>query len=344
MTSEHPSCSETALELLPMSVIMFDESRDLLGMNAAATEMMARINEEALILTLADIEELFGLQPLEPQAAMQRNEVTYNGIALSITRKRVDSGPMRGFLVILTDISGEKRQIAGIHRQTSDLLWKFRSRITPVLNALNLIHDYRDGIDEASLKELINNSRYEIFQIERYLDNFRDLSLINANELKSALCFEEVALEGIVARACRNLDQFSAYTGRKGRIAAAIDPVAMVRTDVERAGRIIESLLINAIIYSDEDKEIAIRSTVDEQEIVCAISDSGFGIVAQDQAKIFNYAFRGENAKRTDYNGLGCELFLARHVLLQMDASISFESREGVGTTFSIAFPRPEVG
>jgi signal transduction histidine kinase len=338
MSNEHPSCAETALELLPASVVLFDESQDILGMNSAATALISRINEEALILTLSDIEELFGLLPLDLQNTMQLNEVTRNGIVVSITRKRVTNDPMRGFLVILDDVTGEKQQIAGIHRQTSDLLWKLRSRITPVLNALSLMHDYREGIDEASLKELINNSRYEIFQVERYLDNFRDLSLLNANELKQALDIEQVSLCAIVAQACRNLEQFTAYTGKNRPITAAIDPGVRVKTDAERARRIIESLLINAIVYSDEGTVIDIAVKEDGHEVVCTITDAGYGITHQDQAKIFNYAFRGENAKKTDYNGLGCELFLARHILLQMGASITFESREGVGSTFEITF------
>ena len=113
-----------------------------------------------------------------------------------------------------------------------------------------------------------------------------------------------------------------------------------VKADKQRITRIIESLVLNAIIYSGESVTVAVSASEREDDLCLEIKDNGFGISDADQPGIFSYGFRGKNALKTDYCGMGCELYVARRILAHANASLSFTSKENEGATFEICFQK----
>jgi signal transduction histidine kinase len=79
--------------------------------------------------------------------------------------------------------------------------------------------------------------------------------------------------------------------------------------------------------------------TQGEDCFVVAVSDTGCGIPASQQAKIFTKFFRADNAREmhTDGNGLG--LYIVKSVLDSSGGLLWFHSEENKGTTFYAAIP-----
>jgi len=71
------------------------------------------------------------------------------------------------------------------------------------------------------------------------------------------------------------------------------------------------------------------------------ISDQGIGIPASQQARIFGRFARAENAQSYGIGGTGLGLYLCRELVERQGGHIWFESAEGKGSTFWIAFPLP---
>lgn len=100
---------------------------------------------------------------------------------------------------------------------------------------------------------------------------------------------------------------------------------------------ILSNLVHNAIKYSSENSVIDVKISQNESETTFKIVDNGIGIPKKDQKNIFNRYFRAENALLTQGTGIG--LNIVKSHIENLNGSISFTSKENVGTTFTINLP-----
>jgi len=118
----------------------------------------------------------------------------------------------------------------------------------------------------------------------------------------------------------------------------AQEPALVGAWDAARLARVLDNLLGNAVKYSPNGGEIAVRLMRDGPWAVLTVADHGLGIPAEDRSRIFERFQRGRNvAGRVAGSGVG--LAGVRHVVEQHGGSIAVESQEGVGSTFTVRLP-----
>ncbi len=109
--------------------------------------------------------------------------------------------------------------------------------------------------------------------------------------------------------------------------------------------RILMNILSNAVKYNKENGDIYIscREIVSEQpemmtmEFVCR--DTGIGMSEAFQKQIFEPFAQEDVGSRTKYAGTGLGMPITKKLVEKMGGTISFESKEGTGTTFVIRIP-----
>jgi signal transduction histidine kinase len=114
--------------------------------------------------------------------------------------------------------------------------------------------------------------------------------------------------------------------------------------DGPRVSRVIANLLSNAVKYSPNGGTITVNVAPDEGGwVTIGVRDEGLGIPAADLDHVFERFERGSNvAGRIAGSGLG--LAGAKQIVEQHGGTISVESTEGSGATFSIRLPLVPVG
>jgi signal transduction histidine kinase len=121
--------------------------------------------------------------------------------------------------------------------------------------------------------------------------------------------------------------------------------------DQRRLGRVLANLLMNAIKFSPNGGEIMVRIAREPaadtsgpgtaEKVSIAVHDQGVGIPAADLPRMFERFHRATNViGRIGGSGIG--LFGARRIIEQHGGTISVESEEGVGSTFTVRLPRHE--
>lgn len=101
----------------------------------------------------------------------------------------------------------------------------------------------------------------------------------------------------------------------------------------------IYNLCENAIKYNKKDGYVWISVQKEEQKIVVSISDSGIGIPASAQARVFERFYRVDKSHSKAVSGTGLGLSIVKHGAALHHAEVELESEEGEGTTITLTFP-----
>jgi signal transduction histidine kinase len=119
----------------------------------------------------------------------------------------------------------------------------------------------------------------------------------------------------------------------------AASPVFHANIDAARITRMVGNLLSNALKYSPAGSTIWVRLAREEgttgPEAVIAVRDAGIGVPAADLPHIFDRFHRARNVVG-HIQGTGIGLASARGIVEQHGGTITVESVEGAGATFTI--------
>ena len=119
-----------------------------------------------------------------------------------------------------------------------------------------------------------------------------------------------------------------------------------VRGDAERVRQIMGNLVDNAYHYTPENGQITVHlHSANGSEVQVDVEDSGVGISEEDQARIFDRFYRGEDPLVLATPGTGLGLAIVRQLVEMHDGRIWLESGgEGRGSTFSFTLPVDKKG
>ncbi|TNJ47249.1 GHKL domain-containing protein [Tamlana fucoidanivorans] len=100
--------------------------------------------------------------------------------------------------------------------------------------------------------------------------------------------------------------------------------------------RVVTNLVKNAIQAMTEEKTPKIEILVSETEIdvLISVTDNGSGVSDESKDKVFEPKFT------TKSSGMGLGLAMVKNIVETYNGSISFDSKDGEGTTFNVSFPK----
>ena len=101
----------------------------------------------------------------------------------------------------------------------------------------------------------------------------------------------------------------------------------------------VRNLIENAIAYSDGNSQVGIGLAVSQNIAEIAVTDSGLGISAEDQKRIFERFYRVDPSRSRQTGGTGLGLSIVKHVAHNHRGEISVFSKVGVGSTFTLRIP-----
>ncbi len=122
----------------------------------------------------------------------------------------------------------------------------------------------------------------------------------------------------------------------------AAEPAIEGLWDAARLERVLANLLGNAVKYSPAGSEVRVtvgrEGTPPDGWAVLRVRDQGIGIPAADQPRIFERFYRAANVAG-QIQGTGIGLAGARQIVEQHGGTITVQSQEGAGSTFTVRLP-----
>jgi signal transduction histidine kinase len=83
---------------------------------------------------------------------------------------------------------------------------------------------------------------------------------------------------------------------------------------------------------------VTVSAAAQDGEVAIAVRDTGIGISADDQTRIFERFYKAAEARGRPGSGLG--LAIVKHIVQAHGGRATVESRPGQGSTFTVVLPR----
>ncbi len=112
-----------------------------------------------------------------------------------------------------------------------------------------------------------------------------------------------------------------------------------VLADKEAMNTVLLNLLDNAVKYAGDSKQITLAASATASDLQINVVDHGIGIPRGEQKKIFRRYYRADQKLSRKHEGCGLGLSIVQSIVRIHGGSVSVQSEEGRGSTFSVHLP-----
>lgn len=236
-------------------------------------------------------------------------------------------------LIVLQDVTELRRAEVARREFVANVSHELR---TPLASIKALVETLRDGAleDAAAAQDFLKRMEVEVDGLAQLVRELLELSRIESGQV--ALRLEPADAQTLIETARERL---LAQADRAGvRLVADVPPgLRKVLADGERIQQVLINLVHNAIKFTPAGGKVTIGAAERDGAIVFSVADTGVGVPAEDQPRIFERFYKADKSRSTGGTGLG--LAVAKHIVQAHGGEIWVESVEGQGATFAFTVP-----
>lgn len=217
---------------------------------------------------------------------------------------------------------------------------ELRTPMTPIKGYVEFLLMGGAGELSEQQNQFVQIIKTNIDRLSILVNDLLDVSRIEAG--KVALSFQPINLNEVINESVQTILQQSSEDQHPVLIdVRAPDNLPSIYGDTERVRQILTNLVDNAYKYSPENSRITINVVEHASEIQVDIIDQGIGIFPDEQTKIFERFYRGENHLVMAAAGTGLGLSIVKELVEMHNGRIWVKSAgvPGEGSTFSFTLP-----
>tara|TARA_B100002051_G_scaffold275927_1_gene321611 strand:- start:2052 stop:3584 length:1533 start_codon:yes stop_codon:yes gene_type:complete len=324
-----------------------EENIGYLAITESANDIRAAINERksfitrtalvvvVVILIFSYVLNRYFLKPI-------KNLVNYTKIIKDKSNKKTNIGTIKirndelGLLSkSLDEMTNElKKRISTAENFSTDLVHEIRNPLASLKSASEIISETED---KKQRDKLINIVTHDVERIERLITDYSQMLKDEA-----AITSEQMNKVNLKLIARSVVDDFnSIYNSKRGisiNLKTNGSEEYIVLGIENRIEQIIANLLENSISFSNDNQEIKVELTKNENgQIYLNVIDQGEGFKEKDTTKIFNRFYSNRPGKFGEHSGLG--LNIVKNLVDLHNAQIFAKNNKDKGANIEIIFP-----
>jgi two-component system, OmpR family, sensor kinase len=240
----------------------------------------------------------------------------------------------------IADLADSFRQMASRLSEAEELERNFLMTVshelrTPLTAIRGHVEALREGLaeDPAARGASLDVIAAEAGRLERLVGDVLDLAKLDTRRF--TVLREEVDMARLLERAYELFGEEAKRRDIHYSQDLAADPVIV--SDGDRVLQIITNLLANAFRWTPDGGRVDLSLNADDGRILVAVEDSGPGIVAEEQERIFRPFWTH------DGKGTGLGLAIARELAFALGGRIELDSELGRGSRFELVLPARPV-
>jgi signal transduction histidine kinase len=259
-----------------------------------------------------------------------------------ITRVPLSSTPghPEGDFYILRD---ESAQLAAQRAQAEFLSQISHELKAPLNTIVTFVEALIDGeeLTDTERKSYFNTLNDEALRMARLIANLMQLSRIQLGNLSAQFGF--VKPSALILQQAEALRAQAEGRGQTLELSVPENLPALYG-DKDLIGVALTNLLANAVKYTGAGGHITVRALADEGGVRIEVADTGIGIPAEEQERVFERFARSSQPEVQAQPGSGLGLALVREIAEIHEGQIQVSSEPGRGSVFRLWLPCREVG
>lgn len=268
-------------------------------------------------------------------------------INLSISDFRINGDVF--FMAFLTDITGRKKIERELIIKEAELLQsklsdekkdeflsiashELKTPLTTIKAYAQLALRMSEGETNKTIKGYLQKIDIHISKLNYLITELLDISKIQAGQF--LLSKTVVAFQPYLTDILQSIQHITTTH----QIQLKTNVSVKVNIDVFRIEQVIINLINNAAKYSPGKQIIEVETYTKNNSVFVSVKDYGIGIPESDLENIFSRFYR-VNGVSQNFSGLGIGLFISKEIIGRHDGTITVQSEEGTGSTFTLSLP-----
>lgn len=250
---------------------------------------------------------------------------------------RSDTGEIMGAVTILQDISHLKELDKMKSEFIAMVAHELRAPIAAIEQQLTVILNRMAGEVTEKQEQLLSRAKKRTKGLLDLIKDLLDLSKIEAGKMVQYK--EPLHLQEVIQRVVE-LMKTEAENKKIDLQLNIPSPISWIHADRNSMEGIFTNLISNAIKYTPEGGKVWVTLSEEGQFVKASVSDTGIGIKKEDIPRIFDKFYRVKTTETRQIVGTGLGLSIVKSIVDAHLGSITIESEEGKGTTFTVFLPK----
>lgn len=244
----------------------------------------------------------------------------------------------RGAIIVLHDIT-EIRRLEKIRSEfVANVSHELKTPITSVKGFAETLLS-GDVPNQATANQFMQIIYDESERLNRLITDLLELSKIEKQAMP--LDITKVNVNEIIEHATQTISKFARDKNIRLHLPDYENPV-YVEADQDRLGQIVLNLIANAVNYTSDYGDVYVDAIERSSKVVISVKDTGMGIPEAALGRLFERFYRVDKARSRHSGGTGLGLAIVKHLVESHDGNIYVNSKEGVGSTFTIELPKTQ--
>mgnify|MGYP001164581993 CR=1 FL=1 len=210
---------------------------------------------------------------------------------------------------------------------------ELRSPLTAMRGYLSFLKEKEATRITEEGKHYIDNMEISVDRLDNLVGDILEVSRLEQNRIP----FEMKAVDPVSALKESVTEMKSKALEKNLEIIYAQEHLPAVQADPDRLKQVFVNLISNAIKYTPKGK-IEITAKARYKQVEITVADTGLGISAENQQKMFQKFYRARTSETSTIPGTGLGLWITKELIEKMGGTIGLESIEGVGSRFTVSF------
>jgi signal transduction histidine kinase len=217
---------------------------------------------------------------------------------------------------------------------------QLRTPLTSVKGYISMVLEGDAGRISDSQRQLLGEAFSSSERMVRLIDDFLNVSRIQTG--KFVIDKHPIDLSKLVEQEIDSLGS-SALVRNMKFVYNPPRNFPIINVDESKIRQVVMNFADNAIYYSTDNSDININLSIEGDNAVFTVKDTGIGVPRDEQDQLFTKFYRASNAKKQRPDGTGVGLYLAKKIINAHDGRVIFESSQGKGSTFGFSLPIKQV-
>ncbi|WP_337424800.1 ATP-binding protein, partial [Alitiscatomonas sp.] len=192
-----------------------------------------------------------------------------------------------------------------------------------------------DEVPKELYQEFMGDISDEIDRESKIIDDL--LTLVRMDKSSAEINITQTNINALVEMILKRLRPIA----RRRNIELIFESIREVTADIDEVkfSLAVNNLVENAVKYNREDGWVRVTLDADHKFFYIKVSDSGIGIPEEYKERVFERFYRVDKARSRETGGTGLGLAITKSVIFMHHGSIQVESKEDIGTTFTVKIP-----